>query len=187
MSDFVLGDEIEKHKGQLQGMTKALTEGKRADFIAETASLTVSVATGVPMLGPLVKPVVARAFAASANAVLEKQIAEWNQELDRRDLVQRLAEAIEVLLGQALIQIIRAQHGVTGEIIDELGGLREDLAGFREDFAARAAAAGVDVHVQQKLVSGGATGVRVRASSSKAVRIVQDEVTGPGTTGVEIG
>jgi hypothetical protein len=187
MSDFVLGDEIEKHEGQLEGMTKALTEGKREDFVAEAASLVVSVATEVPVLGSLMKPVVARAFATSANAVLEKQIAEWRQELDRTDLVQRVAEAIEVLLGQALIQIVRAQHGASEKIIDELGGLRDDLAGFREDFAKRIAATSAEVHVEQELVSGGATGVRVRASSSKAVRIVQRTVTGHGTTGVEIG
>lgn len=187
MSDIVLGEQIEKHQKQLQAMGKALVEGKREAFLAEAASLTVAVATGQPLLAPLVKPLVARAFASSANAVLDKQIAAWNAELEQRALEKRLAEAIEVLLGQAIIQLLRAQHALSDEILDELGGVRDELAGFREEFARQTVAAGADVHVEQELISGGATGVRVRASSSKSLRIRQGTVTGAGTVGVEIG
>ena len=187
MSDFVLGEQIEKHGGTLEAMGKALIEGRQEAFVAETAGLVSTLAVGHPLLGRLVEHGFARLFASSANAVLDKQIAAWNQELDRQQLVARLAEAVEALLGQALIQVIRAQHDVKDEVMQALGGLRQDLAGFREDFAARAAAAQAALRVEQELVSGGATGVRVRAGSSKALLIRQGTVTGAGTTGVEIG
>lgn len=187
MSDFVLGEQIEKHRGTLEAMARALAEGKQGAFVAETAGLVSALASGQPLLGALVKQGFASLFASSANAVLDTQIAAWNQELDRQDLIARLAEAVEVLLGQALIQVIRAQHGIADELMQALGGVREDLAGFREDLAARAAAAHAALRIEQALVSGGATGVRVRAGSRKAVIIRQATVTGAGTTGVEIG
>lgn len=186
MSDFVLGEQIEKHEGALEAMGKALIEGKQEAFVAEAANLVTTLASGQPLLGALVEQGFARLFASSANAVLDKQIAAWNQELDRQQRMGKLAEAVEVLLGQAIIQVIRAQHGIKDELMEALGGMREDLAGFREDLAARTAAASAALRVEQEVVSGGATGVRVRASS-KAVIIRQGTVTGAGTTGVEIG
>jgi hypothetical protein len=187
MSDFVLGEQIEKHEDTLEAMGKALTEGKPEEFVAEATGLVTALASGQPLLGALVKHGFAHIFGASANAVLEKQIAAWNQELDRQQHIARLAEAIEVLLGQALIQVVRAQHGVKDELLQALGGVRADLAGFREDFGARMAAAQAELRIEQDLVGEGATGVRVRASSSQSVLVRQGTVTGAGTTGVEIG
>ena len=154
-----LTEGLEKHKGQLQGMSKALAEGKREEFIAETTSLLVSMVTELPVLGPLLKPAVARVFAQSANAVLAKQFKAWEEELDRRELVRRVRDAVAELIEEAHTQLVRSQHASKDEILGRVGELRADLAEFREDFAARLAAAGV--RIEQGVVTDGAIGVLI--------------------------
>lgn len=165
MSDFIIGEQIEKHQDTLEGMGTALIRGDGQAFVAETVSLITTLATGESLLGSFAKSGLERIFGQSANAVLKQQIAEWNQELEQQQLIQRLAEVVEVLLAQALIQTIRSQHNVKGEIVEALGGLRTEFDAFRKEFGKRAAEAGIELRIEQQLVTGGATGVRVRASS----------------------
>jgi hypothetical protein len=184
MSEFVIGDAIREHEESLEAMADALQAGDEDAVVGETAGLVTTVATGQPLLGVLATKAAARVFGKSANAILREQTAQWNRQRDRRAFINDLAGAVEVLIGQALVQIARSQHNVKDELIEALGGIRDDLAGFRDEFGARLAQA--DVRIEQALIRDGATGakLRVRAESRKVVFVSQGTVTGNGTTGV---
>lgn len=183
MKELVLADALEAHQESLQAMGKALIDKDKPRFVTEAIGLVTTLATEHSVLGAFAKEAIARAFGESANAILSKQAAEWEREQSQQAFIDTLAERVEDLLGQALIQIVKSQHDVKQEVIDALGGLREDLAGFRTDFANRL---GFDQHIEHELVVDGATGVRIRAGSSKRVFVRQQTVSGAGTVGVEI-
>lgn len=183
MQELVLADALEAHQESLHAMGEALIDKDKPRFVTEAIGLVTTLATEHSVLGAFAKMAIARAFGESANAILSKQAAEWEREQSQQAFIDTLAERVEDLLGQALIQIVKSQHDVKQEVLDALGGLREDLAGFRADFANRL---GFDQHIEHELVVDGATGVRIRAGSSKRVFVRQQTVSGAGTVGVEI-
>ena len=91
-----------------------------------------------------------------------------------------------MLLGQALIQLVRSQHAVKDEVLDALGGVRRDLEAFRQDFAARVASASESVRLDSLVVHGGGLGIRVRATTTKRVVLTHMEVAGAGSVGIDL-
>jgi hypothetical protein len=117
--------------------------------------------------------------------MLREELAAMEKEEERQQFVAQLAEPVEALVGQALIQLVRVQHNVKEEVLEALGGLREDLAGFREEFAR--ALGNYDVRLDLAEGESGGVGVRVRADTRKRVWIKHAIGRGPGSTGVDIG
>ncbi|ACY13899.1 NB-ARC domain-containing protein [Haliangium ochraceum] len=152
-----LSEGLGAHEKELEAMGVALVKRDRESFIAKTANLLVSLVAEIPVLGRLSEAVVSRVFAESANAKLAQHWADWEQELDRRELVRRVRGAVAEMIEEAHIQLVRSQHASKDEILGRVGELRADLAGFREDFAARLAAAGV--RIEQGDIRDGAIGV----------------------------
>ena len=106
-------------------------------------------------LGALLEP--HKSTLNSADAMLRRELAAMEKDEERQRFAAQIAEPVEALIGQALIQLVRVQHNVKDEVLEALGGLRGDLATFREEFAKELGGATVKVEVQ--VVKEGATGV----------------------------
>lgn len=187
MADAYLGALLEPHKATLKEMSQSLAQGDHPAFVEKTAGLVAALATGNPLvalLAPLARAGVAKAFGNAADAAFAHELAAMEAEEDRKRFVEQLAEPIEALIGQALIQLVRVQHNVKDEVLDGLGGVREDLATFRAEFAA--AIPTETVRVEHQEVTAGAIGVRVRAETKKRVFIARQEVRGAGSVGIDL-
>jgi hypothetical protein len=184
MANVVLGDLLDKQDKEVEAIGKAILGGKRDEAVSGLAGLAATVFSGLP-IGGLVKEGVAKAFASPANVVLEQQIEAWNKEQEGTRQVAAIKDAIEVLLGQTLIQVVKSQHAVDDGVVAALGGLRDDLAEFRATVSAGLGDAAV--HVDLHEVTDGAVGIHVRGRAASRVFIKRLVSTGKGTTGIVIG
>jgi hypothetical protein len=186
MADADLGTLLEPHKSTLKDMGQSLSSGDHAKFAESAAGLVAVLATGNPqvaLLAPFARKAVAKAFGNAADGMFKRELAAMEAEEDRQKFVGQIGEAVEALIGQALIQLVRVQHNVKDEVLDALGGMRAELAGFREQFAA--GLGGETVRVDRQDVEGG-IGVRVRATTSKRVWIGHQTVRGAGSVGIDL-
>lgn len=126
-----LAEQLQAHTDEISQVTDALLKGQREQAVEAMAGLAMALATQSSLLGSLANQVVARAFASSANAVLDRQIAGWDHELDRRDLVIRVRDSVEVLLETVVIQLTRSLHRASEEVVHELGEMKQELTGLR--------------------------------------------------------
>jgi hypothetical protein len=188
MADADLGTLLEPHKSTLKDMADSLSSGDHAKFIACAAGLVGVLATGNPhvaLLAPFARKAVAKAFGNAADEMFKRELAAMEAEEDRRKFVEQIGEAVEALLGQALIQLVRVQHNVKDEVLEQLGGVRADLAAFREQFAA--GLGGETARLDRQVVESGGIGVRVRATTTKRVWIAYQTVRGAGSVGIDLG
>jgi len=147
-----LGELIKQHGDDLKIAAAGLAEGKREKVVGALGAIVLGLVTGHPeiaLLAPFIEEGARRAFALSGTQRLEKAIAAARTEEEKAALVAQIAESIESLLGQSLIQMVRVQHQTKDEIIEALGGMRKELADFREDFQDRLDDEGVRVDVQR--------------------------------------
>lgn len=188
MSDVDLAKLLEPHKSELRGLAQQLAAGDRAKFIANAATLATTLATGNPavmLLAPFAEKAVACAFASAADKRLQEELAKFKIEEERQAFVDSIADATETLLGQAMLQMIRVQHRTKEDIIDALGGLREELQTFREDFQRGLDSESVRIDVQRVLAGG--LGVRVDPGVLERVFVREQVVSGHGSVGVVLG
>ena len=185
MADVQIRDLLTKHESQIDTLGQRLLAGDDEGFAAAMVGLVTTLASGVPLLGALADKVVARAFAGSANAMLRRELAVLQQEEDRRRFVGELGEAVEALIGQALIQLATMQHNVKDELLQALGGVRSDLAEFRTELAGQLGDYSVRLELQEVLEGG--VGVRVSSQSQKRVWITTQRVRGKGSVGIDLG
>lgn len=185
MGQVVLGELIEKQKEQIELLTRDLLAADHRGALARLSALATEVLVDVPGIGPVARELIGRAFAAPANVILDRQIAAFRHEQERGALVAEVGELIELLLGQALAQIVHSHHDAKDEVLGALGGLREDLAGFRAAVQAELGESQVRVMVQE--VADGAVGVRVRPNAQRRVLIDRQAVRGPGSVGIDLG
>jgi len=187
MADADLGALLEPHKSTLKDMATSLAAGDHAKLAASAAVLVGALATGSPqvaLLAPFAEKAFAKAFGNSADAMLRRELAAMEKEEDRQRFVAQLAEPVEALIGQALIQLVRVQHNVKEEVLEALGGVRSDMAGFREEFAKELGSHEVRVDLAEG--EGGGVGVRVAAGAKKHVWVKRAVGRGPGSTGLVI-
>lgn len=187
--DVVLATLLEGHRGELKTIAEAAASGNHDKVIDAVSSLAISLATGNPLLGalaPLGRRGIARAFGNSVNAALTRELAAQAKDEERAAFLAQIGDVVEVLLGQALIQLIRSQHAVKDELLDALGGMRRDLEAFRADFAAQLATASDSIQVDSLVVRDGALGVRVAATTTKRASFKHVEVTGPNSVGFDL-
>jgi hypothetical protein len=187
MADTDLAALLEPHKSTLKDMAQSLAAGDHVKVAASAAVLVTALATGNPqvaLLAPFVDKAVAKAFGNSADAMLRRELEAMEKEEERQRFVAQLAEPVEALVGQAIVQLVRVQHNVKDEVLEALGGVREDLAGFREAFARELG----DYEVRVDLAEGesGGVGVRVAAEAKKHVWVKHALGRGPGSTGLVI-
>lgn len=110
MADVDLATLLEPHKNTLKDMSKSLAEGDHAAFIASVAGLVAALATGNPhiaLLAPLGQKAVAKAFGNAADAMFKRELAALEAEEERRAFLGQIDEAVEELIGQALVQLVR--------------------------------------------------------------------------------
>lgn len=105
--------------------------------------------------------------------MLTRELAALAKQDERTTFLNQIAEVMEVLLDQALIQIVRSQHAVKDEILESLGGLRQDFASFRTEFADQLAAARECVRVDQLEVVDGGIGMRMASATTQRVVLQQ--------------
>jgi hypothetical protein len=89
---------------------------------------------------------------------------------------------MESLLGQAVLQIVRVEHRTKEEVIEALGGLRNELSTFREDF--QRALATETVHIDVQRVLRGGIGIRVDRGAVERVFVRRQVVSGDRSVGV---
>lgn len=194
MADADLTTLLKPHEGTLREMAKQLTAGDRAGFVGSLVTLVTALATGNPqiaLLAPFAGKAASRAFSSAADDFFRQQLAQLEAEEAQRAFVAQIAEAVEALLGQAVLQLVRLEHNVKDELVEALGGVREDLAAFRERFEAELEAlrheSGEVVRVNAQVVRDGATGIRVGAGARRRVFVARMEVTGKGSVGIDLG
>jgi hypothetical protein len=131
-----LSEVLAEQRDELRVLGKELLDD-RPTFIGHLAAFVAALATGNPglvALSPFAERAVAWAFANSANELLSRELAAMTAIEERRRLAHDLAEPIEALIGQALLQMVRVSHRNSDDVKDALGELREDLKDFREHF-----------------------------------------------------
>ena len=179
MADRDLGALLEPHKKTLESISQSLAAGDQAKTAGSLATLVAALATGHPeiaILAPFAQSAVARAFGNSADAMLRRELDTMVADEAKAAFAAQIAEPIEALIGQALIQLVRVQHNVKDELLKALGGVREELSTFREQFKAESGAQPFAVTVDEQIVKGG-IGVRVRPETTKRVFIRRQEIT----------
>lgn len=188
-TDVELGKLLETHKSELKTIAEAAGSGNQEKLVDAVSTLVVSLATGNPLLGllaPLGRKGIARAFGSSVNVALTRELVVLKEAEERRNFLSQIDEVLEALVGQALIQLVRAQHNVRDEILEVLGGVRRDLEAFRKDFAERVASASETVTGDRVVVRDGALGIRVCASTTKRVVFQHMTVMGTGSVGIDL-
>ena len=167
-----ISEALLNHQTELTTVGERILDGDKAGSAAALLGLVASASSGVPAIGALVDAAAQKAFASTATARL---LAEAER-LDREDAAHEaeesfktsLADRIEVLLGQALVQIIRSQHSTAEQdrsaLVEALGGIREDLASFRSSFSK-------EVRTQNDLPPEGESGQRPPTPAGSAVSI----------------
>jgi len=187
MAAMDLGELVRQHGTELKDISSGLAEGKREKVVAALGTLILGLVTGNPAVGllsPFIEVGVRRAFANSASRRLDAAIATAKSEEAKAALVAEIAESVEALLGQALIQIVHVKHQTKDEMIEALGGLREEFAAFREDFQNRLDDEGVRVDVQR--VCDGATGIRISQGARAQVWVGEMSISGKGSVGIDV-
>lgn len=187
-SPIDLGQALVKHQSELVGLSTSLLDDDTEAFGKGIVELLTSMAAEIPVLGVLAKHGVAKAFASSSSAALQREIAALEREEERRQFAAQIAAPIEELIGQALIQLVRGQQRGSDELLTALGGLRAEFESFRAEFGSRVDAAAVaeaTVVVDQLLVSGDGIGIRVTSRTSKSAKIGTLHVSGSGI-GIEL-
>jgi hypothetical protein len=187
-----LGALIKEQQEQLEEVAVGVAEGDQQKILAALVSMALGVATGHPeiaILAPLLQEWARRAFASTATARLRRAMAQSEAsarlQRDRNALVAQIADGVEALLGQALIQLVRSQHCAKDEIVDALGGLKDEFASFREDFQQSVDNTGIRVDKQQ--VREGATGILISAAAETAkLWIGEMTVSGRGSVGIDL-
>lgn len=178
---------IKEQKSNLEAVGTGLVERKGEKVATAIAATVLAVVTGHPeiaVLSPFLQEGVRRAFASTATRRLEKAIAEMKAEDDKAAFAAQIAEPIEALLGQALIQMVRVQHRTKDEVLDALGGLRKEFADFREELQDRLDDEGVHIDIQR--VREGATGVRISEGARASIWIKEMTVSGEGSIGIDV-
>jgi hypothetical protein len=124
-------DLIKQNEGQVESFVKSLISRETEGCVSALAGVLAGVATGTPTLGALAAHTVQRAFATTATRRLIAEYELAQEEEDREKFIATIADAIEALLGQMLVQLIRVEHNVKDELLNTLGGIRADLQDFR--------------------------------------------------------
>lgn len=178
---------LEPHSKELTSIAEAAIKGQRDKVIDGVASLAVTLATGNPLIGslvPLARTGIARALGNAANEMLVRELAKMQADEEKHAFLNQIDEIVAVLIGQAVVQLIRVQHNAKDEVLLALGGVREDFQHFRDDFERQIRESGETVRVDEMVVRDGGTGVQVRASTTKRVRLNYQLVAGKGSTGI---
>lgn len=188
MSELELSALLEPHKADLRKLAENFLAGDHAKFVSGTAALLGAIATGNPTilaLAPFAERAVSAAFASAADKRVTAELERMRVEEEREAFVATIADTVEALLGQAVLQLIRTQHRVKEDVLDQLGGIRADLSQFRDDFQRGLAADQIYLNVQHVL--DGALGLRVSPGARERVFIGEQIVTGPGSVGIVLG
>jgi hypothetical protein len=120
MADIDLLERLEKDQKSIEEVGTALLQRDREGAVAAMTRCVVTVLSGVPVLGALAQQAVARIFASTATAAIEAELKALDAEARRRALIDDLAAAVEPLIQQALIQLVRVQHDLDHARRDEL-------------------------------------------------------------------
>jgi hypothetical protein len=185
--DVELATLLKEHQGELKAIAEAAGSGNRDKVIDGVSSFAISLATGNPLLAtfaPLGRKGIARIFGNSVNAALTRELAAQVSEAERRVFLDQIGEVLEAMLQEALGQIVRSQHAAKDEVLQGLGGMRQDLAAFRQDFAAQLASASETVRADASIL---VQEVAARASAmlGRADRLFRDEARSDGLLLVE--
>lgn len=187
MADADLKTLLEPHKDTLSEMAKALSTADHPKFVASAITLVTAIATANPqvaLLAPFAEKAVAIAFSNSADAMFRRELAALEQEEKQRNFLAQIDDVVAALIGQAIVQLTRVQLRAKDEVLDALGGVRDDLAWFRKNFETEMS--GVTVRLDIQTVTNGAIGIRISADTRKRVFVARQEVEGQGSVGIDL-
>lgn len=192
MADIEITALLKPHETTLREMAKQLTAGDRAAFVGSTVTLITALATANPqiaLLAPFAGKAASRAFSNATDDFFRRELAQLEAEEAQRAFVAQIADVVEDLVGQAVLQLVRVEHNVKDELVEALGGLREDLAGFRHRFQEELEKSGDSretVRVDVQTVQRGAIGIRVGASARRRVFVARMDVVDNGSIGIDL-
>lgn len=188
MTEANLGKLLEARGAELRQLVQHLAAGDRRKFVTSAATFVTALATGNPaiaVLAPFADEAVARAFASAADKRFQEELARFEVEDERQAFVALISDAMEAAIGQAVLQLVRVEHRVKDELIEALGGMRDELATFREDFQSRLDTEAVRIDTQRVLA--GAVGIRVSRGARERVFVQEQTVSGAGSIGIVLG
>jgi hypothetical protein len=168
-----LGKLLAEQQESLKQAAEGLAAGNREKVVAGLAAALLGVATGHPeiaLLSPLAEEGLRRAFVAPANQILERQIAEARTEEEKARVLGAIAQTVEMLLEESLIQVARVQNSTKDEILRAMAGVEQGLAGFRDQLRQRLDARGVRAEISvtghhNQVATGGGIAVGSATSS----------------------
>lgn len=175
-------ESLDDQKELVGEVGKGLLNGNGESVAKSLFGLAVGVASSSPALGVLGSEIVGKIFSTSAAKKLEQAIADAKSDEDRRRFVREISSAIEALLGEFLIQVVRTHHQVTDELTKRLGG-NASLQQYGRDVAEELR--NCALLVAQIDVSNGALGVEVSVGARQAV-IGSIRASGAGSVAVKI-
>jgi len=174
--DLEIGSILDGNGKDLAELGTAIIGGESQKVAGALAGLVASSVLGAPALGGLANAAVQHAFVVPATKRLMEQIAEYKMEQDQAVFIAKIRDEVEVLIGQALVQIVRSQNNVNETLVEKLGGMAGEFAEFRAEFQR-----GLDGHeavVLGMLEVVGGVGVRISANAQSRMRIGHAKVTG---------
>lgn len=170
---------LNNQKDGLAEMAKQARAGNEEGFAVAAAGVLVATTTQVPFLGPLASEGMKAIWARSAYAKFQAHLAELEADEAEDARARKIAQFTAALMAEALV-------GFIAELREQLASraqieaLEQKLDGFADAFR------GDVVRAEVQLLSGGATGIRLKPDGPRRkVELKIDEATGPGTTVIE--
>jgi hypothetical protein len=172
-----LAKVLKAHEDEIENLGEGVIRGDKEKVAGALAGLLTSVSTGSPLLGSWANAAVQKAFVPPATRRLLVEAANYDKAMARDVFIGRIRDVVELLIGQAILQTVRAHHNIKEEILEELGGVREEFEDFRKEFAeGQAQHPGDNLRVQELLVEGG-VGVRVSSGARSRMHVTFAKVT----------
>ncbi|HEY5961391.1 MAG TPA: hypothetical protein VIV60_32760 [Polyangiaceae bacterium] len=174
-NDCDIGSILDDRSSEVEKLASALTERDAEKTAGAIAALIASLATGSAALGVFANTAVQMAFVSPATKRLLAEVAKYEGEQDRATMIARIRDEVELMIGQALIQIMRSQHNISDELMEKLGGLCDAFEQFRGEFEEK-----VTPHpalLVEKLEVRGGTGVCISDSARSHMRVLHAIVT----------
>lgn len=131
------GELIKEQESSLGQAAEGLAERNPEKVLAALGATLLGMATGHPeiaVLSPLATVSLRRLFVSPANRILEQQAVALRVDADRAHLVAMIAQTIEALLEESLIQTVRLQSATGDAILRNIAGLEHELVALRTEY-----------------------------------------------------
>lgn len=168
---------LDDRSKEIEALGRELIAGKPQRVAGALAALLTALATQSPVLATWASDVVQKAFIPPATRRLLNEIARHDALEAREAFIRDLCERLALVIAQGLLQTVETRAENRAEVLQALGGLRDDFAEFRRDFAQALPPSFEALRVDELFVEGG-IGISVCGSTTARMAVGSARVTG---------